>query len=290
MKVLITGANGFIGKSLTVGLRSEKIETVALGRKEMDLLSDISVSDALNFHRPDVVVHCAVMGNGRPGNDTQEMFDQNIRMYNNLKSQMSKFGCMINIGTGAEFDRRRDLRLVRESQVLSSSPIDFYGHSKNLIARDIYFTDRFFNLRIFGCFGPLEGEDRLLKIAFNKNLISGDLQIADDKEMDFVHVDDLASAVTFFSENFESSSLPKDVNVVYSQKMRLSEIIKHFIPAEETRIRVNVGPSSSHNYTGDSTAINSLGISCFSRDSLKNSLEKYYNVLREIQRGKIEQT
>lgn len=290
MKVLITGASGFIGRSLSQRFKSDSIETLALGRKELDLLRMSSVKDIMAFEHPDVVVHCAVMGNGRPGHDTQDMFDQNIRMYHNLKSQRSNFGCLINIGTGAEFDRKSDIRFAKESDIFISNPTDFYGHAKNIIARDITKTDNFFNLRIFGCFGPLESDDRLLKIAFNKNESKSEIYIAEDKEMDFIHVDDLAAAVKFFASNFDDHRLFNNVNVVYDQKMRLSEIVNSFIPMKDSRLKVNVGSISTRNYTGDGSIVNRLGIDGFSRDSLINSLEKYYNDLREIQRGKIEQT
>lgn len=285
MKVLITGANGFVGKSLSAFLeRDDQFHVVSLGRKELDLLNADNVDQVLTRESPDVIVHCAVKGGTRFDIDTQESMDHNIQMYRNLRDHKSRFGCLINIGSGAEFDRRESIKRANESLLFEKSPVDFYGSAKNKIARDVVATDRFYNLRIFGCFGILEKENRFLKTVFDKNQKSEIIEIEQDKEMDFVHVNDLASAVSFISRNFSLSGLVKDVNVVYSEKLSLSDIVDLFIPSAERKSDVRLGPNRGQDYSGDSTVLDSLRIGNFSSLSLKNSLSMYYNDLK-VQRG-----
>lgn len=288
MKVIITGANGFIGKSLKKPFEDAGHTTLALGRSEMNLLDIDSVSEILRRENPDAVVHCAVRGGTRFDNDTDETYRQNVMMYQNLKSLRTNFGCLINIGSGAEFDRSKNLKRVEENLLFRRSPADFYGKAKNEIARDVVETSGFYNLRIFGCFGPLENSNRLLKIAFEKNSNGEDVIISNDKEMDYVHIDDLAKSILFFIENHETHNLPKDVNVVYSEKVLLSEIVDRFIPARDRRSEIKVGPRADSDYSGNESTMYSLGIKEFSLFSLKSSLDKYYNQLKELKGVQIE--
>ena len=285
MKVLVTGANGFVGKSISAVLSNkDQLDVVALGRNRLDLLNINNVQDVLTEENPEIIVHCAIKGGTRFDSDTKDSFDQNVLMYNNLKSLRSKFGCLINIGSGAEFDRSQSVRRAHESLLFKRSPEDFYGKAKNEIARDVVSTDDFYNLRIFGCFGELEKENRFLKIVFDKNLNSEQIDINDNKEMDFVHVDDLARVVAFVSKNYTYRAIPKDINVVYTEKASLSGIVDMFIPVEERRSKVKINDMSGFDYSGSSSTIDSIKSLNFSSSSLKTSLTAYYNQLK-IQRG-----
>lgn len=285
MNVLVTGANGFVGKSLKEYFsKDDKIKVIAFGRKELDLLDYENINSVIKRENPDVIVHCAIKGGTRFDSDTQETFDQNLKMYHNLKSLKSKFGCLINIGSGAEFDRTIGIRRAKESLLFERSPADFYGKAKNEISRDVVITQNFFNLRIFGCFGPLENDSRFLKTVFDKNLKSELIEINDNKEMDFVHVNDLAKTISFISKNFSSIKISKDINVVYSSKACLSEIIDIFIPQLDRKSDIKIHARSGLDYSGDSSTIDSFEISNFSSSSLKTSLQTYYNELK-IQRG-----
>ncbi len=285
MKVLVTGANGFVGKSVSKFLSNEDLfEVIALGRDRLNLLDFENVREVLEEERPEIIVHCAIKGGTRFDNDTQETFDQNVLMYKNLKNFRPKFGCLINIGSGAEFDRSQNVNRAHESLLFKRSPKDFYGKAKNEIARDVVSTENFYNLRIFGCFGELENENRFLKIAFAKNLESEQIDINDNKEMDFVHVDDLSKVVSFVSKNYSHRTIPKDINVVYSEKVSLSEMVNMFIPIEERRSEVKINAALGLDYSGSSSTIDSIESLNFSSLSLKNSLTAYYNQLK-VQRG-----
>ena len=285
MKVLVTGANGFVGKSISDVLSNkDQLDIVALGRNRLDLLDINNVRDVLIEENPEIIVHCAIKGGTRFDSDTKEVFNQNVLMYKNLKSLRSKFDCLINIGSGAEFDRSQNVRRAHESLLFKRSPKDFYGKAKNEIARDVVSTDNFYNLRIFGCFGELEKENRFLKIIFDKNLKSEQINISDNKEMDFVHVGDLARVIAFVSKNYSYQAIPKDVNIVYTEKAFLSEIVDMFIPIEERHSKVKINNVSGLDYSGNSSTIDSIESLNFSSLSLKTLLVTYYNQLK-IQRG-----
>jgi dTDP-4-dehydrorhamnose reductase len=61
MKILITGANGYVGKSLYAALK-DKYKITTLTRKELDLNNSSQVNDFFKNKYFDVVLHCAVKG------------------------------------------------------------------------------------------------------------------------------------------------------------------------------------------------------------------------------------
>lgn len=281
MKILITGANGFIGKSINNFLiEKNKFDLISLGRDKLDLLNFENVYETLNKETPDVVIHCAVKGGTRFDNDTEDTFNQNVLMYNNLKSLKEKFGCLINIGSGAEFDRSQNIKRANESLLFKRFPNDFYGKAKNKIARDVVSTNNFYNLRIFGCFGELENENRLLKIAFSKNNSGKEIIVSNNRQMDYIHVNDLANTIMYYINNFDNKDLPKDINVVYKDKFLISNLIEEFIPKNEKQSQIIVASNCNEDYSGDESTIYNSGIASFFSFSMKKSLVEYYNKLK----------
>src|SRR5437016_5463504 len=75
MKVLVTGANGFVGHYLIAGLVAHGIEVIATGRGEnrlhitaanfrylqMDYTDPFAVHDIFTLIKPDVVIHAGAM-------------------------------------------------------------------------------------------------------------------------------------------------------------------------------------------------------------------------------------
>lgn len=59
MKVLVTGANGQLGRELTLWKPVEGLEIVGMGRQELDITSLDQCRAAVTAVKPDVVIHCA---------------------------------------------------------------------------------------------------------------------------------------------------------------------------------------------------------------------------------------
>jgi dTDP-4-dehydrorhamnose reductase len=59
MRLLITGAAGMLGQDVAVAATTAGIETIALGRPELDITDDAAVGEAVARARPDLVVNCA---------------------------------------------------------------------------------------------------------------------------------------------------------------------------------------------------------------------------------------
>ena len=99
MRILITGANGYIGKSLFNALRDEHYVT-AITRKEAELTDSVAVTEFFKTsHFFDVVIHCAVLGGSRLQKDDWSVMDKNLIMYYNLFANRSRFGRFIHFGS-----------------------------------------------------------------------------------------------------------------------------------------------------------------------------------------------
>ena len=93
MKVLVTGGNGYIAKSITKAL-SNKHNIVSITRKDFDLTDRYATDKWFQNKHFDVVIHTAVKGGSRLTLDGSEVFHQNLQMFYNLyynKDHFEKF-------------------------------------------------------------------------------------------------------------------------------------------------------------------------------------------------------
>jgi len=97
MKILITGGNGYIAKSLRQGLRGE-YEIVIATRQDFDLTNYSQTSRWFEGKYFDVVVHTAVVGGTRLAIDDESVVNRNLLMYYNLVAMEEQFGRFITFG------------------------------------------------------------------------------------------------------------------------------------------------------------------------------------------------
>jgi len=205
MRVLITGANGYIGKTLHNALRDKHFVT-AITRKELELTDAVAVREFFK-KSPffDVVIHCAVAGGSRLTKDDWKVMDKNLTMYYNLLANRSRFNKLIHFGSGAE-------------TYMSKEP---YGYSKKVIAKSILNQDNFYNLKIFGVFDENELDTRFIKANLLRYINKEPIQIHQDRVMDFFYMQDLVKVVDYY---MNEKNLPKEFDCVYEDKCTLGGI------------------------------------------------------------------
>ena len=59
MKILVTGANGMLGKDLCPILQDEGYDVVETDKHNLDITNLAQVTKVLNEEKPDIVIHCA---------------------------------------------------------------------------------------------------------------------------------------------------------------------------------------------------------------------------------------
>ena len=164
MKILITGANGYIGKSLYSALQ-DKYEVTTITRNECNLNDILAVNNYFQDKYFDVIIHCAVKGGSRLQQDDWSVLDTNLQMYYNLYSNKNKFGKLIHFGSGAEICD-------------NTNP---YGFSKEVIRKSILNNNNFYNLRIFGVFDENELDTRFIKGNIKRYLNNEPMIVYQDK-------------------------------------------------------------------------------------------------------------
>ena len=198
MRILITGANGYIGKSLHSALRKTHY-VVAIHRGNFDLTDATALGEFFKgSHHFDVVLHCAVAGATNPRDVNWSIMDKNLTMYYNLLQYSKYYTRLIHFGSGAETH-------------MSKEP---YGYSKKVIAKSILNQDNFYNLKIFGMFDENELDTRFIKANIKRYINKEPIEIHEVKFMDFFYMQDLIKVVNYYINEKEP---PKEFDCVYSK-------------------------------------------------------------------------
>lgn len=258
-KILLLGANGYVGRYL-----NSVFDVIPIIRKECDLTDRVSVERILNEHKPDVVLNCAANLNLDLQPFNQNHFIDNMNIFLNLYALRDKFGKLINFGSGAEFDRSKPINNKLEKDIRIIKPKDHYGLSKNIISNICLDTPNFYTLRLFGCLHHSEPNHKL----FKRLLTTNEIFIIDDKFFDYFWMEDLYPIVNHF---INEAPTIKDINLVYSKKFLLSELIKKFIEIHHLNIEL-INKTGGLDYTGSSSLIDSFN---FPLIGIELALEKY---------------
>jgi len=252
MRVAILGGRGVVGGYLARTL-SQKHDVASITRTTFDLFDYHAMQNYFDKHAFDVVINAAVNPDSQMTASTQVAAD-NLTIFTNIYACRYSFGRMLQLCSGAEFDRRRSLDNIGEDSLFESMPIDPYGISKNACAKISALTDAFFNLRLFGVFFATEASTRLLP-----KILSGQDVVLTDKYFDYLYLEDLLPLVEYYVET--SDPLYKDINAVYSEKILLSEFVKKFCEVQNlSGENVSFGDKSNLNYTGDGSKLASLDL------------------------------
>jgi len=121
VKVLVTGANGMVGRNLLEHPELEKFDVLHPKRTELNLSSKDQVEAYLADHKPDIVVHCA----GRVGgiqaniNNPVAFLVENVDINRNLIGACYKVGVkkLLNLGSSCMYPRN-GVNPLKESMIL----------------------------------------------------------------------------------------------------------------------------------------------------------------------------
>lgn len=264
MRIAVLGAKGFLGSYL-VGSLVHNHYVIPVTRSDVTLENYQSVDNWLRNNRPDVIVNCAMNASGNKVNDinysdVQRDYSVFLNFYNNPLTPR-----YINIGSGAEFDRRTDINNCSEQDILQVTPLESYGYTKNIIARSVLNRDNFYTLRLFGCFDSSEISTRL----FAKFAAHGRIDVQ-DRYFDYISASDFARIVEHVAVN---DITVKDINCVYEQKMLLSDQLKLFAKYHIPDADIKYSPELNPAYTGNGAVLKSLGIPL---RGLEQGIKDYY--------------
>jgi len=255
MKVLITGSNGYIAKSLSSAFLSHH-EVTSITRRDFDLTNYQQTCEWFDGKTFDVVIHAAISGVSRLQLDDSSVFDKNMAMFNNLVANQKYFSKLISFGSGAEIFH-------------ADTP---YANSKRQISKEIIKYPNFYNLRIFGVFDHNELDTRFIKSNIVRYMKKEQLVIHKDKIMDFFYMKDLISLVDFYIQN---DNISKEVNCSYENKFTLFDIANIINNLSDYKVPIVINEKGLDFYCEDSDLpIKTIG--------LEQGILETYNELKKL--------
>ena len=250
MRIMITGSTGFIGSYLTTWYKEIGHQVFECNSSSLNLLDSQAVRTFFNSNYFDLVIHCALIGRENlyelKQSNNDRIIADNLLMWENLKSNRHRFRRLINLGTGNEFDTDTNIDYAEEKDIFKKEPSYTYGYVKNLIARQIKDLENFYNLRLFGVFRYSESNKRFFKKL--KNHANRDFHIFEDRYFDFINLEDITPMVDIIAEG---QAQHQDINLVYQEKMLLSDLARLFNNITLNNSNIIVDKVSENNYTGD---------------------------------------
>lgn len=199
MKILIIGANGFIGKHLCEYFAKNSTYTLLTpSSKELNIAQEESVDAYMETHKPEMIINCANRGGGRDSTN-ENIVHENLRMFFNIVKHSDKVSKIIHFGSGAEYSKHKPIVAVKEEDADIAMPLDEYGFYKSVCSKFIEKSDNNLNLRIFGCYGEYENyEFKFISNTIVKNLLHLPITINKNVFFDYIYVDDLVKIVDHF--------------------------------------------------------------------------------------------
>ena len=237
MRILVTGASGFIGRNL-VDHFAPAHEVAAPSRAELDLQDAEAVRSYLGRDRFDAVIHSATERSNRAVAGGPQLLERNCRMFFNLARNSHAFGRMLFVSSGAVYDRERLPPLVREEDFDARVPLGDYGFSKYLCAKSIRDNGPIYELRLFGVFGPHEDwRVRFISNACCRALWDLPVLLRRNVFFDYLDVEDLARLVeAFLSGDFRH----RQYNVCTGRPVDLKTLAAEVIEASGKALPIEV--------------------------------------------------
>ncbi|MCY7421992.1 MAG: SDR family oxidoreductase [Chitinophagaceae bacterium] len=147
-KILITGANGFLGQHLTIALSKTENEVVATSRgacrlpegkyqyRSAELTNKTEVEQLINEVNPDIIIHTAALSKPDECNINRELcLNENVEATRNLITHSKAF--FIYVSTDFIFGEDGP-----HAETALPAPLNFYGESKLMAEKVVEETNK----------------------------------------------------------------------------------------------------------------------------------------------------
>ncbi|MCK5819849.1 MAG: GDP-L-fucose synthase [Psychromonas sp.] len=244
MKILLTGANGMVGKNILVFAKSYQHEFLSPSSTELNLLDELSVQEYVRTNKPDMVIHAAGIVGGIQANMAQpvKFLVDNMQMGLNILTAANDggIGKVLNLSSSCMYPREalnplsEDLILKGELEPtnegyalakITSTRLCEYIRSEN--NERLYKT--IIPCNLYGCFDKFDPNDshmipaviRKLDEAKKNNQQEIDIWGNGEARREFMYAEDLADFVFYAIDNFEK--MPQNLNVGLGKDYTINE-------------------------------------------------------------------
>ena len=283
IKILITGGNGFIAKSLNEFLLSDSrvwpyYEIDLCNRQKLDLLDTKKVYDYLKENKFDVILHAATY-DAAPNFSTKnpdKVLQKNLAMFYNLTRCKKFFGKMIYFGSGSEFGRENWTSNMSEDYFDKNIPVNWpYGFSKYLMSRYTLANEGIYNLRVFGLFG--EYDDWRYRVISNlccKAVLDLPLVIKKNVLFDFVYINDLCRVVKWV---IDDKPKEKIYNVCNGIDYQYKELAEKVLEVSDKKLDIIVEDEDLNQVCGGNNSLLLSEMNNFQFCSIDSSIKQMYD-------------
>ena len=240
MKILVTGATGFIGSQLALRMVAEGHELAIVVRPGSDLnvllpiLANITVHVydgsydslllALNVSEPELVVHVASLFLAQHnGKDVARLIESNLHFPAQLLEAMSQTGVRRLLNTGTSWQNYQDE---------SYNPVNLYAASKQAFESLLEYYVRaqgfkVITLKLFDTYGPGDLRPKLFSLlrqaARSGNMLS---MSPGEQEIDLVYIDDVLDAFLLAAQYIKTVSGVETYAVSNPVRLTLRELVQ----------------------------------------------------------------
>ncbi|HBA60788.1 MAG TPA: epimerase [Elusimicrobia bacterium] len=255
MSILITGAEGFVGRNLAELFLKNNYPVLAPKLAELDLTDAEAVKAYLSKNPVEAIVHSAtvLMQNKAYPTDTCE---KNLRMFFNLLRHKAPGAKLITLGSGSEYDRRHWQKKMREDYFDEHIPADGHSYAKYLISKHIGESadESLVCLRLFGIFGRYEDyRYKFISNAIVKNLAGLPIVINQNVAYDYLYINDFFRIVEHFVKHKPKSRIFNATPTSSIDLVSIANLINQ-VGASKSEIKV-LNNGLGVEYSGDNTKL-----------------------------------
>jgi GDP-L-fucose synthase len=297
MKVLVFGSNGLVGKAIVKHIRLQKnLNVIESTRQDTDLFSLTQTRNKINIEKPDVVIVAAAKVGGIYANNTQrfKFILDNLKISTNIFEAVSEDSRIkvINIGSSCIYPLGVENPIKEESLMTgklepTNSPYSMAKLTAVELGKSLKEEKghNVINLMPTNLYGPNDHFEEM-----NSHVIPGLIYkmhqavTNNHKEVEiwgsgkplreFMHVDDLASAIVFLlNKKFDYEVL----NIGTGEEVSIEELAEEIkeVCNFKGKLKFNSNlPDGNPRKLLDSTKMNNLGWS--HKISLKDGLKSTY--------------